>query len=113
MSVSATAATLAKGALWRATGSHRLAASLIRTAIHGGEDSATAAAMMLTKGGSLAIGPVSEAILEGEVQLVGILVGIGSDEARNALVLLSQSADQMVSEAALRGIERIDRAKNR
>ena len=106
-----TAATLAKGALWRLTGADGLARSLIETALTGQEDSATVAAMMLTKGGRRAIGPVSEAIERGNVRLVGILVSIGSDEARGALVALAASPDAAVAEASRAGVERIGRAR--
>jgi hypothetical protein len=106
-----TVATLAKAALWRLTGSERLAVPLIETALRGDEDSATVAAMMLTKGGRSAIRPVSEAIARGNARLVGILVGIGSDEARNALAGLATSPDAAVAEAARAGVERIDRAR--
>jgi hypothetical protein len=110
MSTADTVATLARGVLWRLTGSEGLAASLIETALRGDEDSATVAAMMLSKGRRLAIGPVSEAIAKGNARLVSILVGIGSDEARNALAGLAASTDAAVAEAARAGVERIDRA---
>jgi hypothetical protein len=42
---------------------------------------------------------------------VSILVGIGSDEARNALAGLAASTDAAVAEAARAGVERIDRAR--
>jgi hypothetical protein len=111
MGTAATAATLAKGVLWRLTGSEGLAASLIETALRGDEDSATVAAMMLVKGGSLATKPVGEAIARGNTRLVGILVSIGSDEARNVLSGLAASPDAAVAEAARAGVERIDRAR--
>ena len=111
MGTADTVATLAKGALWRLTGSGGLAASLIETALRGDEDSATVAVMMLTKGGRLAIGPVGEAIARGNARLVSILVGIGSDEARNALASLATSPDAAVAQAASAGIERIERAR--
>jgi hypothetical protein len=111
MGNAATAATLAKGVLWRLTGSHGLALSLIETALRGEEDSATVAAMMLTRGGRLAIRPVRDAIARGNARLVSILVSIGSDEARSALVDLEASSDAAVAEASRAGIERIDRAK--
>ena len=111
MSTADTVATLARGALWRLTGSDGLAVSLIETALRGDEDSATVAAMMLTKGRRLAIRPVSEAIAKGNARLVSILVGIGSDEARNALAGLAASTDAAVAEAARAGVERIERAR--
>jgi hypothetical protein len=111
MGATATATTLAKGILWRVIGSDGLAASLIETALRGDEDSATVAAMMLTKGGRRAIEPVSAAIASGNTRLVSILVSIGSEEARGALVGLAASPDGAVAEAASAGVERIDRAR--
>jgi hypothetical protein len=105
-----TVATLITGILWQVTGAHKLAVSLIRTALSKDEDSATVAAMMLVKGGKRAIGPVSMAIEEGEVRLADILVSIGTDEARNALACLSNSADSAVAAAAMNAAERMDRA---
>ena len=98
-------------ALWRATGALRLAASLIETATEGDEDSATVAAMMLVKGGHKAIAPVSVAIADGNIELVGILVSIGSTAARDALVKLSSSPDAAVAAAAASGVERLDRLR--
>jgi hypothetical protein len=112
MSTADTVATLAKGALWRVTGSNRLAASLINTATVGDEDSSTVAAIMLTKGGERAIGPVAAAIAGGNARLVGVLVSIGTDEARSALMRLTTSSDSDVAEAARRGVERIDRTRS-
>ena len=111
MGTADTVATMAKGVLWRLTGSDGLAASLIETALRSEEDSATVAAMMLVKGGRLATRPVSESIAKGNARLVSILVSIGSDEARRALAGLATSPDAAVAEAARAGVERIDRAR--
>lgn len=111
MSTADTVATLTKGALWRLTGANWLADSLIETATKGGEDSATVAAMMLTKGGTKAVAPVAAAIARGNTDLAGILVSIGTEEARSALVELTASSNSAVAAAATGGVERIDRLK--
>lgn len=104
-----TAATLGTGVLWRATGSDTLAKSLVRTATTDDEDAATVAVMMLTKGGSRAVPVVRDAIADGAVELVTVLVGIGDETARSALADLSTHPDQQVADACAAGLSLLDR----
>lgn len=106
-----TATTMGTGVLWRATGSDRLAESLVRTAATDDEDSATVAVMMLTRGGAKAVPVVRDAIADGAVDLVSVLVGIGDDTARAALVELSSHPDSDVAAACQIGLTRLDRGR--
>lgn len=112
MSVAAQATTLATGALWRVTGSRRLADTLVARAIAGGEDESSIAMMMLTQGGDRAVPVVTAAIAGGQADLVDVLVSIGTDAAREALTTLTELPEPTVAAEAQRGLALVDRARH-
>ena len=109
MGAVSTAATLAVGLLWQTTGAEVFADRLLRAATTGGEDEATVAVIALTRGGDRAVPPVRDAIARGSVELVDVLVGIGSDSAHNALEELQGSTDSDIASEASRGLRLLER----
>lgn len=111
MSTAKALSAFATAAAWRVTRSARLGASLAGIAAGSDEDASTVAGMFLTRAGARAVPVVRDAVAAGAVDLVGVLVSIGSDDAHQALVDLAAGARPGVAAAATEGLERLERIR--
>jgi hypothetical protein len=89
----ASAKLLAVGAAWRLTGVSAAGHALVTAVTSGGENERTLAGMLLVQAGDRSVPVVADAILAGPgpADLVDVLASIGTDEARAALLRVSQS----------------------
>jgi hypothetical protein len=97
----ASAKLLAVGAAWRLTGVSAAGAALVAAVTTGGETERTLAGMLLVKAGDRSVPVVTDAIMTGPepADLVDVLVSIGTDDARAALLRVSQAPPPAVPPA--------------
>jgi hypothetical protein len=97
----ASAKLLAVGAAWRLTGVSAAGDALVAAVTTGGETERTLAGMLLVKAGDRSVPVVTDAIMTGPepADLVDVLVSIGTDDARAALLLVSQAPPPAVPPA--------------
>lgn len=114
----ASAKLLAAGAAWRLTGVPAAGHTLVTAVTTGGETERTLAGMLLVKAGDRSVPVVTEAVMAGpgRAELVDVLVSIGTDDARAALVRVAQAppaavppATRDAAEEALRTLDEIRR----
>ncbi|MEE8599954.1 hypothetical protein [Euzebya tangerina] len=113
MGTLATAATLGTGLVWLATGSDRAGRRLVDVATSEEEDGSLVAVMMLTRGGDRAVPLLERAARGGEPDLATVLLGIGSDQAGEALGSLARSDDPAVARAGAAALHQLERARDR
>lgn len=101
MGAAASARLLAAGAAWRLTGASAAGDALVAAVTTGGETERTLAGMLLVKAGDRSVPVVTDAIMAGPecADLVDVLVSIGTDDARAALVRVSQASPPAVPSA--------------
>jgi hypothetical protein len=110
----ASARLLAVGATWRLTGLRASGDALVSAVRTGGESERMLAGMLLVQAGDRSVPVIAEAILagSGSADLVDVLASIGSDDAREALVRVSQAppptVSQDVEDAAAEALRRFD-----
>jgi hypothetical protein len=97
----ASAKLLAVGAAWRLTGVSAAGDALVAAVTTGGETERTLAGMLLVKAGDRSVPVVTDAIMTGPepADLVDVLVSIGTDDARAALLRVSQAPPPAVRPA--------------
>ena len=114
MGAAASARLLAVGVTWRLTGLRASGDVLVTAVRTGGESERMLAGMLLVQAGDRSVPVVAEAILagRGSADLVDVLASIGSDDAREALVRVSQAppptVSQDVEDAAAEALRRFD-----
>lgn len=101
MGAAASAKLLAVGAAWRLTGVSAAGDALVAAVTTGGETERTLAGMLLVKAGDRSVPVVTDAIMTGPepADLVDVLVSIGTDDARAALLRVSQAPPPAVRPA--------------
>jgi hypothetical protein len=110
----ASARLLAVGVTWRLTGLRASGDALMSAVRTGGESERMLAGMLLVQAGDRSVPVIAEAILagSGSADLVDVLASIGSDDAREALVRVSQAppptVSQDVEDAAAEALRRFD-----
>jgi hypothetical protein len=115
----ASAKLLAIGAAWRLTGASAAGNALVTAVATGGETERTLAGMMLVKAGDRSVPVVTDAILTGPApaDLVDVLVSIGTDDARAALLRVSQTPPPAVPaptrDAAAEALRTLDEIRHR
>lgn len=114
MGAAASAKLLAIGAAWRLTGVSAAGDALVTAVTAGGETERTLAGMLLVQAGDRSVPVVTDAILAcpEPADLVDVLVSIGTDDARAALLRVSQSPPPAVppatSDAAAEALRTLD-----
>jgi hypothetical protein len=118
VAAAASAKLLAMGAAWRLTGVSAAGDALVAAVTTGGETERTLAGMLLVKAGDRSVPVVTDAIMAGpeRAELVDVLLSIGTDDARAALLRVSQAPPPAVPPAtrdaaaeALRTLDEIRR----
>lgn len=118
MSVTTSAKLLVAGTAWRLTGVAATGRPLVTAVTTGGETDRMLGGMLLVRAGDRSVPLVTEAIMAGRPPgvLVDVLVGIGTDDARAALVRVADAAAPVVAAeargaaaAALRTLDEIRR----
>jgi hypothetical protein len=110
----ASAKLLAAGAAWRLTGASAAGDTLVTAVTTGGETERTLAGMLLVRAGDRSVRVVTNAILadSGPDELVDVLVSIGTDQARAALLEVAQAPPAAVPsatrETAAEGLRTLD-----
>jgi hypothetical protein len=110
----ASAKLIAIGAAWRLTGASAAGTALVTAVTTGDETERTLAGMLLVRAGDRSVPVVTDAILTGPApaDLVDVLVSIGTDDARAALLRVSQSPPPAVpattSDAAAEALRTLD-----
>ena len=99
MGVAASAKLFAAGASWRVAGVPTAGRALVTAAATGAENEKTLAGMFLVQAGDRSVPLLTAAILAGETDrtLVDALAGIGSDQAREALVSIARGTHATVA----------------
>lgn len=99
MGAAASAKLIAIGAAWRLTGVSAAGDALITAVTTGGENERTLAGMLLVQAGDRSVPVVTDAIMAGPqpAGLVDVLVSIGTDDARAALLRVSRTAPPAVT----------------
>ena len=119
MGAAASAKVLAIGAAWRLAGVRAAGDALVTTVSTGGESERTLAGMGLVQAGDRSVPVVTEALLAGRgpADLVDVLVSIGTDDARAALVQVSLAPPPDVAatirDAAAEGLRTLAEIRNR
>ena len=108
MGTATSAALLAVGATWRLTGVPAAGRALVTAATTGDKNGQVLAKMMLVKAGNRSVPIVTGTLLAdpAATDLVEVLAGIGTDEARDALHKLSHAAEHR--EAATEALRTLD-----
>jgi hypothetical protein len=98
----ASARLLAVGATWRLTGFAAAGDALVMAVTTGGETERMLAGMLLVRAGDRSVPVVTEAISagRGSAGLVDVLASIGTDDAREALLRVSQTPAPAVTPEA-------------
>jgi hypothetical protein len=115
----ASAKLLAIGAAWRLTGAAAAGNALVTAVTTGAETERTLAGMLLVQAGDRSVAVVTDAILTGPApaDLVDVLVSIGTDDARAALLRVSQNPPPAVPattrDAAAQGLRTLDEIRHR
>ena len=119
MGVAASAKLFAAGASWRLAGVPTAGRALLSALATGAENEKTLAGMFLVQAGDRSVPLLTSAILDGESDrtLVDALAGIGSDQARDALVTIARGPRAAVApptrEAAVEALRTLDAIRDR
>ena len=115
MGFASSARVLATGAAWRVAGMAWAGRNLIDAFVRGNDDERTLAGMSLVQAGDRSLPLVVEAIASGSdpVELVDVISSIGTDDARNALTRLTDSADPATTAAAVSALQDFDEIRRR
>ena len=98
----ASARLLVVGATWRLTGVAAAGDALVTAVTTGGETERMLAGMLLVRAGDRSVPVVTEAIVtgRGSAGLVDVLASIGTDDAREGLLRMTQTAAPAVTPEA-------------
>jgi hypothetical protein len=115
MGFTSSARVLATGAAWRVAGVAWAGRSLIDTFVHGDDDERTLAGMSLVQAGDRSVPLVLDAIASGSdpVELIDVIGSIGTADAREALVQLTESGDRSTTNAAASALHTFDEIRRR
>lgn len=115
MGFASSARVLATGAAWRVAGMTWAGRNLIDAFVHGEDDERTIAGMSLVQAGDRSVPLAVEAIASGldPVELTDVISSIGTDDAREALTQLTQSADPATTAAAVSALQDFDEIRRR